>query len=242
MAAPTHLGSRANYLNLTLGQAMLVCNPEDRQTEYRELMTYFKDQFALHNTALVLDARVLGSAPLEGGISKALNAVLKQGGYKTPLLYVHHDTSFPMKGYNCPTLEAIKFAMDMMQLPFAYSTYDEDSEDQESNILGTEYMASSHQSVILEVYERFSVGQEFTTADLIETIPVPEGKTLSAHSSAIGNALKTICSKYPNLLCFNPRFVRNSDPKKRNQNIFFYSIPNPLPIATFESGEITEDF
>ena len=231
MAAQPHIGTRANYLELTAHQARLICDPSDRQEEYRDMMTKIHNEFVLHNTALVIDARVFAHTYLHGGIAKVLNSVLRLGKYKIPVLYVHHDKRFPMTGFNCPVFESVKFAMDMMQFPFAYSTYDRDTQQQEANVLGvSESMASSHQSVILEVYERFSIGQEFTTADLIETIPVPEGKTLSVHSSAIGNALKTICSKYPNLLCFNPRFVSNADPKKRNQNTFFYSIPNPLPI------------
>lgn len=242
MTAQPHVGTRANYLELTSNQARLICDPSDRQDEYRELMTKIHNEFVLHNTALVLDARVFAHATLDGGISKVLNAVLKLGKYKVPVLYVHHDTAFPMTGFNCPVFEAVKFAMDMMQLPFAYNTYDEDTQQQEAHIVGTsESMATSHQSVILEVYERFALGQEFTTADLIETIPVPEGKTLSVHSSAIGNALKSICAKYPNLLCFDSRLVRNDDPKKRNQNTFFYSIPNPLPIQVSESTKIGEE-
>lgn len=232
MTAQVHIGSRANYLNLTLDQIELLTNPNGRENEYSELVTRFKSNVCLNNTCFVLDAQILDQHNFNGGVAKLIHELSQIGYSKVPILYSNLNITTPLQSFSCPIFETVRLSMYLMDMPFAYSTMDYINEKVECHIVGTNSMAVSHRSVILEIYKHFKMGQEFTTADLIEFMPVPGGKILSTHSSSIGNALKTICTKYPNLLCFESRMVRNDDPKKRNQNTFFYRIPNPLPIGT----------
>lgn len=237
MTAQSHFGTRANYLKLTINQMRTLTDPDLPSEGYINLVTELSQQVALHNTTIVLDCLDLAKVYLVGGLPNLLRKLTTDvTNGKVPFLYVNHDSSDPKHSFDYVALSTLRLTMHLMGMPFAFTLHDPDTLEITASILDTGVMASSHQSVILQVYEKFKIGQEFTTADLIEYLPVPEGKTLSTHSSSLGNALKTICTKYPNLLCFDSRMVRNDDPKKRNQNMFFYRIPNQ---TGFENSSAT---
>lgn len=234
MSVVPHTERIPEFIELT--HAYLLILAANKDTFYSEGAHNVLEKFAkvLHgkNSVLILDAKDLRTVP---NLALALPTVLNR-------LVVHATQSHTIQmivlnsNDQCPVTATARLLSNVMHNPICI--WDEDGKVSAG---GTNYLADSHRKVLGMVYKEYADGSEFTTADIANLFPVENGKTNTSHASAIGNALKTVSTKYPNLLTFTSRMVRNDDPKKRNQLTFFYRIPNGVPmVGTVDADEKLE--
>ena len=230
MAAPAHAGIRPTYIELDHRQITTLSHGYGEDAKGEELLQRLKEQFTNPNTVLVLDPSQLRI--WLGNVSYApriVSALLKHCGHRAPIMLTNVSDD-----RQCPIKDMVFLAADLLEMPICYWT-----KDRTAKMYNWNCMTTAYQNILSYVYANFEDGREFTTSDLVNIIPMPDGKTLSTHSSSVGSALKNICVKYPQMLSFDSRMVRNDNPKIRNQNTFFYSIHKPQEVAAREPAGVT---